>query len=125
MADLTNDDFDAANERGRIHFETVPHARSAHFDRASGRVSVELYNGCGFSFPARQVQGLQTATDDELATVEVIGLGYGLSWETLDIDVTVEGLMAGRFGNEAHMAPLRARLRAILEEAINDQRHAA
>jgi hypothetical protein len=125
MVELTDEEYEAANERGRTEFETKPHAKSARFDRASGMVTLELYNGCIFSFPARQLQGLENASDDDLDTVEVIGVGYGLHWEPLDADFTVPGLMAGRFGTATYMAPLHARLRAMLEQAIGSHRDAA
>jgi predicted Kef-type K+ transport protein len=50
------------------------------------------------------VQGLDTAADQDLASVEVLGAGYGLHWEALDVDFTVGGLLAGMFGTKAYMA---------------------
>lgn len=85
-----------------------PRAASARYDAASGRVVVELTNGCGFLFPARAVQGLEAATDDALAEVEILGLGIGLHWERLDVDVSVPGLLAGLFGTRAWMDRQRA-----------------
>ena len=125
MEELTDEDYAAACERGRIEFETKPHAASARFDRRSGMVILELYNGCAFSFPARELQGLEDASDAQLAEVEVIAMGFGVHWEQLDADFTVPGLMAGRFGNAAHMAPRHAKLRAILDRTISDRRDAA
>ncbi|MES2441711.1 MAG: DUF2442 domain-containing protein [Pseudomonadota bacterium] len=122
MADLTDQEYEAAEERGRFVFETEPHARSVRHDLQSGLTIVELYNGCTFGFPPRKLQGLENASDDELLEVEVIGLGYGLHWESRDADFTVGGLMAGRFGSAAHMARERARLRAILDAADNNTR---
>lgn len=125
MAELTDDEYEAANERGRVHFETTPHAKSARFDRSTGMVTLDLYNGCIFSFPARQLQGLEHASDDELAAVEVSGVGYGVHWESLDADFSVPGLMAGMFGTPTYMKPFHARLRALLEQAIGEHRDAA
>lgn len=125
MADLTDEEFEAANERGRISFETEPHAKSARFDRATRMIVVELYNGCIFAFPPRQLQGLENATDDELAEVEVLGVGYGLHWGTRDADFTVPGLLAGRFGTAAFMKKHRERLRAILADWEAGRRNAA
>jgi hypothetical protein len=116
MADLTRQEFEAANERGRVVFETQPHARTVHHDLQSGMTVVELYNGCTFAFPPRQLQGLEAASDEELGQVEIIGLGYGLHWESRDADFSVPGLLAGRFGNEAHMKRERGRLRAMTED---------
>lgn len=79
-------------------------AASARYDRRLDRIVVELTNGCTFAFPPRLAQGLGQATEDELAEVEVMGAGYGLHWETLDVDFTVPGLLAGIFGTRAYMA---------------------
>jgi hypothetical protein len=97
-----------AERRGEAVSADEPRAASARYDAASGRVMVELTNGCGFLFPARSVQGLETATDDALAEVEVLGLGIGLHWEQLDVDVSVPGLLAGLFGTKAWMDRQRA-----------------
>jgi hypothetical protein len=60
-------------------------------------------------FPARLAQGLESATDDQLAAVEILGDGYGLHWEALDADISIPGLLAGIFGTRAHMARLAGR----------------
>ena len=104
MADLTDDDIDAATERGRLAGAREPRAASARYDRRLGRVVVELTNGCTFAFPPRLAQDLEHATDDELEGVEILGAGYGLHWEALDADFTVPGLLAGIFGTRAYMA---------------------
>jgi hypothetical protein len=49
-------------------------------------------------------QGLENATDAQLSRVEILGVGFGLHWEELDADVSVEGLLAGRFGSRRYMA---------------------
>jgi Protein of unknown function (DUF2442) len=67
-----------------------------------------LTNGCSFAFPARKAQGLERASDAELAQVEIIGVGLGLHWERHDVDVSVPGLLAGLFGSKAYMDRQRA-----------------
>ena len=104
MAELTDARIDAAIERGRSARLTEPRAASVRYDRALGRVIVELTNGCSFTFPPRLAQGLESATDDQLAAVEILGSGYGLHWEALDADLSVPGLLAGLFGTKAYMA---------------------
>jgi hypothetical protein len=103
MVDITDAEIDAALERGRQIAATEPHAASARFDRELRRIVIELTNGATFSFPPHVAQGLEAATDEELAGVELWGDGYALHWETLDIDYTVPGLLAGRFGTAAWM----------------------
>lgn len=94
----------AAEERGRIIRETQPHATAARYDAKADRVIVELESGATFAFPPRLVEGLQDASADEIAEVEVIGAGYGLHWESLDLDYSVPGLMNGVFGTAKWMA---------------------
>lgn len=98
--------IDAAVERDRIARANEPRAVEARYDQTSGRVIVDLENGCTFAFPPRLAQGLDTATDEQLAAVEILGQGYGLHWESLDVDLSLPGLMAGLFGTRAWMARL-------------------
>ena len=104
MADLTDAEIAAAEERGRIVLETQPHATSARYDAKSHRIVVELTNSATFAFPPALVEGLCDATPAELAEVEVLGAGFGLHWETLDVDYSVPGLVNGVFGTAKWMA---------------------
>jgi len=97
-----------AERHGQRSLRTEPRARSARYDRRTGRIHVALTNGCTFAFPARRAQGLERASDTELAQVEILGLGLGLHWERLDVDLSVPGLLAGLFGTRAYMDRLRA-----------------
>lgn len=99
----------AANARGKEMLEREPHASAVRYDVESGRVLVDLTNGCTFAFPARRVQGLEDATDDEIAEVEILGRGFGLHWEARDVDITIGGLMNGIFGTRAWMSELARR----------------
>lgn len=104
MAGLIDAQIDAAAERGRTAHLAEPRAAQVRYDRTAGRVVVELTNGCVFAFPPRLAQGLDGATDDQLAAVEILGAGHGLHWEALDADLSVPGLLAGLFGTRAFMA---------------------
>ncbi len=104
MAELTDAAIDAATERGRIARLTEPRAVAARYDRALGRVVVELTNGCTFAFQPRLVQRLETATEAHLAEVALLSAGYGLHWEALDVDLSIPGLLAGVFGTGRYMA---------------------
>ncbi len=103
MADLTDDEIDAALERGRMARMAEPRVVEARYDRTAGRMVVDLTNGCTFLFPPRSLQGLESASDDEIAAVEVLGGGSGLHWEVGGADYTIAGLLAGRFGTRAYM----------------------
>src|SRR3984893_16103020 len=97
-----------AERRGERSLRSEPRARAARYDRKTGRVHVDLTNGCSFAFPARKAQGLERASAADLAQVEILGLGLGLHWERLDVDLSVPGLLAGLFGTKAYMDRQRA-----------------
>jgi hypothetical protein len=104
MVELTDAEFEAATRRGAVARATEPRATSARYDRALGRVIVELTNDCTFAFPPRLAQGLANASEDELERIEILGAGYGLHWEALDVDLSIPGLLAGIFGTRTFMA---------------------
>lgn len=117
MADMTNADIDAALARGKAARLSEPRAATARYDPLVDRLIVELTNGCTFAFPPRLAEGLEPATADQLAQVEVLGTGYGLHWELLDVDLSVPGLMAGLFGTAAYMAQRAGRARSPAKAA--------
>jgi len=96
--DLTNM-IAAAKRRGQRSMKFEPRARAARYDRRTGCVRVDLTNGCSFAFPARKAQGLERASDEDLARVEILGLGLGLHWEPLDVDLSIPGLLAAHAGS--------------------------
>lgn len=99
-------DVDAVSMAAELN---KPRAESASYDRSSGRVVVNLTNQCRFEFPARLVQGLEHASDKQAAAVKIQGCGSGLRWETLDIDLSIAGLLSGVFGTKKYMADLASR----------------
>lgn len=103
MADMTDKKFDAAAARGLGMLESEPRAAAARYDQASGRVVIDLVNGCTYAFPAHLVQDLQGATDADLDGVVIEGLGFDLHWPALDVDLYVPALVAGIFGTRSWM----------------------
>ncbi len=85
-------------------------ARGATYDRDTGRVVVELTNGCLLGFPADLAEGLRGAEPDELAQVQVVLDGDGLRWEGLDADLLVRELARGVFGSRGWMSEVAGEL---------------
>ena len=104
MASITDREFDEAEARGRAIIEKEPRASAARYDGTSGRVTIELANGCSYAFPVALVQDLQGAADTDLAVIAVEGLGLNLHWPRLDVDLYVPALVAGIFGTRAWLA---------------------
>lgn len=63
----------------------------------SRMVYVELVDGRIVGFPAARFTRLKTATDHQLGQVRVELDGCALRWEEIDEDITVPGIVAGRF----------------------------
>ena len=117
MAELTDADIAAANERGRIIRETLPHAAAVRYDDAADRIVIDLTNGATFAFPPRLAQGLENGTAEELAEMELAGDGFGIHWPRLDADLTVPGLLSGLFGSAKWMAAQAGKARSPAKAA--------
>ena len=98
-----------AEARGAAMLEGEPRAAAARYDAASGRIVVDLTNGCTFAFPARRVEELAEASDAEIAAVEIAGAGFALRWDARDVDMSLHGLMSGLFGTKGRMSELARR----------------
>lgn len=110
MVDLTDRQIRAAEARGRKMYETEPRASSVTYEPATGKVVLDLVNGCTYAFPARLVQDLVGASDESLGHVELGGAGFNLHWPTLDVDLYVPALVSGVFGTRKWMAGEFARI---------------
>jgi hypothetical protein len=78
-----------------IHRETEAVAARAW---AVGRmIYVELTDQRILGFPANRFRRLKAASEQELAEVKLEVGGTALRWESLDEDISVEGIVAGRF----------------------------
>ena len=64
---------------------------------AERMVFVELTDGRIVGFPANRFQRLKEASDEQLQKVTLELDGFALRWEELDEDITVPGIVAGRF----------------------------
>jgi hypothetical protein len=60
-------------------------------------VFLELTDGRIVGFPAHRFQRLKDALAEQLQKVTLELDGYALRWEELDEDITVPGVVAGRF----------------------------
>ncbi len=60
-------------------------------------VFLELTDGRILGFPANRFKRLHDASIEQLQKVSLELNGYALRWEELDEDITVPGIVAGRF----------------------------
>lgn len=60
-------------------------------------IFLKLADGRLFGFPASRFRRLKDAPEEMLQKVEIEVNGYALRWDELDEDITVPGVVAGRF----------------------------
>lgn len=111
--------FTKATKAGEKAMREEPQARSAHYDRQSNRIIIDLKNGATFIVPCELVQGLADASPDDIAQVELGPRGAALHWEKLDVDFSIQGLMTGRFGSKKWMAEPKQRTTRAISTANN------
>jgi hypothetical protein len=65
----------------------------------NGVVCVQLDDDREIRFPAAKSRRLRRGTAAQLKNVEIICRGAGLHWPDLDEDLSVQGILEGRFGD--------------------------
>ena len=60
-------------------------------------IYMELTDGRIIGFPADRFRVLRQASDEQLQDVRLEVDGHALRWEEIDEDLTVAGVVAGRF----------------------------
>ncbi|MGA7081538.1 MAG: DUF2442 domain-containing protein [Terriglobales bacterium] len=101
---VRRDNFEAAMERARKMKEKFPRAVSAYYDRASGRVVVDLSSKVAVSFRPEDAQGLEHAKAADLSEIELSPSGFGIHFPRLDADLYVPALLEGFLGSRKWMA---------------------
>jgi hypothetical protein len=67
---------------------------------------LKLSDGRRYVIPREELQGLQSATEEQIGRVEILGGGAGLHWPDLDADLYVPALLQGVYGNKEWMAQI-------------------
>jgi uncharacterized protein DUF2442 len=96
FADLSRDEYAAANARAQKAVQTEPRATSARF--TAGKLVLELGGAVKVTIPRDRVRGLQIADPHAVANVKIEGGGEYLRWPDLDVDHSVPILLADVLG---------------------------
>ncbi len=67
---------------------------------------LKLTDGRRHVIPRENLQGFESATEEQVERVEILGGGTGLHWPSLDVDLYVPALLAGVYGNSLWMAKI-------------------
>ncbi len=103
MADFELE-VESANARMQAAVERGPVAVAARYDKRLKFVLVALANGLTVAFRPADAQGLESATPDDMAGIEISPSGLGLHFPAIDADVWLPGLLAGVFGSKSWAA---------------------
>lgn len=66
----------------------------------SGMICILLSDKREIRFPVSLNEKLSTAYPEQIANIEIICGGTGLHWPDLDEDLSIVGIMEGRFGKK-------------------------
>jgi hypothetical protein len=97
---MTDAEVDAWLEEARQDTSAPdPSALSAEYIRSLDLVLIKMDNDSRLVIPREQLQGLENATPDQLAHIEIFG-GNDIAWPALDVDHYLPHLLAGRYSTE-------------------------
>jgi uncharacterized protein DUF2442 len=80
----------------------IPFAKSVRV--TDDVLHVDLSDGRAISVPIAWYPRLLHATPEERQDWRLIGQGRGIHWESIDEDISVEGLLAGRASGESQLS---------------------
>ena len=80
-------------------FQVDERVKDVHF--TENTISVDLMDGRSISVPLVWYPRLLNALPEQLAQWEICGGGYGIHWESLDEDLSTNGMLRGAPAPEA------------------------
>jgi hypothetical protein len=98
--------FARASRAGRRAAKTEPRAAFAEYRSQERALRIELTNGAAVSLPMKLIPNLRRAAARDVRAVEILGRGGGLHWESLDLDLSVPGLLSSVFAGPEWLAEL-------------------
>ena len=108
VSELTDAQIQRTRRETAQRDKTAPRARQACYIATEDKIAITLRDDMEIRIPVRRIQGLQQATPDQLANITLTASGNALHWEDLDVQMSVEGLMAGILGTQAWMKRLES-----------------
>lgn len=103
---VTDEQIAAARQAGQDSLANEPHAVAAWYEPERDLVWIETTAGTYHGVPSTRLQGLEDASPEQIADIEISSQGVGLHWPQLDADLTVQGIVFGIYGTENWMSEL-------------------
>ncbi len=103
----TNADIDRALGRAKS-FAGEPRLLSVEYRSGRGLdlLILTMSDGHRQVIPREDLEGLQSATEDQIVEMEILGGGTGIHWPALDLDHYVPNLLRQQYGTRRWMAQL-------------------
>jgi Protein of unknown function (DUF2442) len=100
-------EIDRAIERAR-GLQDEPRVTKVEYRSGRGLdlLILTMNDGHRHMIPREDLQGLQSATKAQIASVEIVGQGTGLHWPALDLDLYVPALLRRIYGNRSWMTEI-------------------
>jgi hypothetical protein len=98
--------FANASRAGKRAAKTEARASTVAYRSREHALRIELTNGAAITLPVRLIPNLKRATAQDIRAVEILGRGGGLHWESLDLDLSVPGLLSSVFAGPEWLAEL-------------------
>jgi hypothetical protein len=86
-----------------------PLVTAAEYQPGLNLLILKLSDGRRYVIPREDVQGLQSATSEQISNIEILGGGTGLHWPALGVDLYVPSLLQGIYGNRQWMVEIGRR----------------
>lgn len=99
---ISDDEYERATRKGDEEIALYG-AVSVHYDEGEDAIVIKLARGLVVHVERKLLQGLQKASQEDLQSIELDVAGIGLHIERLDWDMSIEGIMHGRYGSQQWM----------------------
>jgi hypothetical protein len=97
-------EIEAANERAAARLARTATVATAHYDRRTARVVIDLSSGLSIAFRPQDAQGFEHAKPEQLRKIEISPAGLGLHFPVIDADIYLPALLEGFLGSRRWMA---------------------
>jgi|HubBroStandDraft_5_1064220.scaffolds.fasta_scaffold447486_1 hypothetical protein len=98
--------FARASRAGRRAANIEPRAADVEYRAREQALRIELTNGAAVTLPVKLIPSLKRAAARDVRAVEILGRGGGLHWESLDLDLSIPGLLSSVFSGPEWLAEL-------------------
>lgn len=104
---ITDEEFEAATDRGERMKASWPAAIAIRYDSAACQIVISLSSGIEVSFAPGDAEGFENAGPNDLGTAEISPSGFGIHFPKIDADIFLPNLLQGRMGSEGWMEARR------------------